>query len=1032
MHAIPSSHSSLASPSRGRKLAVLVLIIFSLVELLAILPSALKPDFLSPVSKIAQQLRQPVTSARSALFEGYQQLFPRQRQSQPLTIVAIDEKSIHQLGQWPWPRNQLANLITAINAHQPAAIGLDFYMPEADQHSVEKLTKLLPSGQQALKDQLLSLPGNDFQLAMALSRSPSVLGAAGFTVKAYTTSNHLESRPVEIIGQSPLEHINNFPQVLSNLKILEQSAAGIALLSIPAHLGGISRFPLLSAVNGQPIPSMPLELLRVATSADAVSVFSTPLGIQSMQVGDIKTPTQWNGEVWPYYTSIETSKDRYLSAVDVLRGNFDPSMLNQKLILIGLTGTGLSDMRFTLLNEQVPGIEIQAQVIEGLFDNTLLIRPDWLPFLELALVIVAGSLLIWRASWVQAHIKKSISYYPIKFTLVLIALSVLLMTAGLTLFVQFRVLFSSISVLIGVLLVSGVFFLDAVLLNLRGTQVKLAQLIDCGITFAKQKSQQQLLNAVHQSLTELAPHQSCLILLRSDKGEITPASHRGVSRAYTTGFEATSLLEQHLPSSLLQGKTKQLDAQDLAKLSRELVQLLEQIGNQSLNSLLLSPMLASDESFKGVLILINPTTPEGKPLRRFSPNTIKLVNSLVTQATVALENQQLVKAQQNMMDATVQILAGAIDEKSPYTGAHCERVPVLAEMLCKAACESQQGALQSFTLHSEDEWREFKMASWLHDCGKITTPEYVVDKATKLETIYNRIHEVRTRFEVLLRDADIARLKAIYEQGINRQQADNQFNIRKKQLLDDFAFIAKSNVGGEFLSQEDRQEIHRIGRQTWQRHFDNRLGLSAIELQRYPQDSASEFPVIEALLDDRPEHKVARPETKSLDPNYGFKMEVPELLFNHGELHNLAVSRGTLSEEERFTINEHIIQTIVILDQIPFPANLQRVSEIAGAHHETLIGTGYPRKLTEKELSVPAKILAIADIFEALTASDRPYKRAKTLSEAIHILSFFKRDRHIDGQLFDLFLTQGIYQKYAEQFLSAEQIDEVDIDRYLN
>lgn len=188
---------------------------------------------------------------------------------------------------------------------------------------------------------------------------------------------------------------------------------------------------------------------------------------------------------------------------------------------------------------------------------------------------------------------------------------------------------------------------------------------------------------------------------------------------------------------------------------------------------------------------------------------------------------------------------------------------------------------------------------------------------------------------------------------------------------------------------------------------------------------------MEPLLADRPEHLIERPPSKALDERFGFRMEIPDYLYNHGELHNLVVSRGTLTDEERFKINEHIIQTIYILEQMPFPPNLSRIPEIAGNHHETLIGTGYPRKLTAEQLSIPARIMAIADIFEALTASDRPYKKAKTLSESIRILSFFKKDQHIDPDLFDLFLTSGVYLEYAERFLAPEQIDAVDIEQYL-
>jgi hypothetical protein len=342
----------------------------------------------------------------------------------------------------------------------------------------------------------------------------------------------------------------------------------------------------------------------------------------------------------------------------------------------------------------------------------------------------------------------------------------------------------------------------------------------------------------------------------------------------------------------------------------------------------------------------------------------------------------------------------------------------------------KEGPFADFNFHSDEEWREFRIGAWLHDCGKVTTPEYVVDKATKIETIYNRIHEVRTRFEVLLRDAEIASLKAI-QSGADSAATAQEFHERRAQLIDDFTFVAECNVGGEFMAPECIERIKKIAGQTWLRHFDDRLGLSHEELRRYESMPVSELPAVENLLSDKPCHIIPRGFDKALDPRYGFKVQVPENLYNFGEVLNLCVERGTLSEEERFKINEHIIQTVVMLDALPFPRELRRVPEYAGTHHETLTGSGYPRKLTKDDLSVPARIMAIADIFEALTASDRPYKKAKTLSESVKILSFFKKDKHIDPELFDLFLSSGVYLRYAEHYLKPEQIDSVDVSKYL-
>ena len=453
-----------------------------------------------------------------------------------------------------------------------------------------------------------------------------------------------------------------------------------------------------------------------------------------------------------------------------------------------------------------------------------------------------------------------------------------------------------------------------------------------------------------------------------------------------------------------------------------------QTGYRSV-SMLSVPLSPREGEVIGVLQFLNALDPQTGAVIPFQPEQLRFVTAMAAQAAVALDNLQLLQAHKELLDAVIQLLAGAIDAKSAYTGGHCARVPELGLMLAQAACEVQEGPLADFRFQNEDEWREFRIGAWLHDCGKITTPEYVVDKATKLETIYNRIHEVRMRFEVLLRDAQIAQLQAL-AQGADPAQEQARFEARKAQLLEDFAFVAECNLGGEFMADERVQRLRRIAQQSWQRHFDDRLGLAHDELRRYPA-TAAPLPVTEALLADQPQHIVPRTATQVLDPKWGFKVRVPTHLYNYGEVYNLAVSRGTLTEEERFKINEHVMQSLMMLEQLPLPKNLQRVPAYAGTHHETLLGTGYPRGLDASQLSVPMRIMAIVDIFEALTASDRPYKKAKTLSESVKILSFFKKDGHIDPDLFDLFLSSGVYLRYAEKFLRPEQIDTVDVARYL-
>jgi len=432
----------------------------------------------------------------------------------------------------------------------------------------------------------------------------------------------------------------------------------------------------------------------------------------------------------------------------------------------------------------------------------------------------------------------------------------------------------------------------------------------------------------------------------------------------------------------------------------------------------------------GVLQLINALDDEGK-ISTFTERDQRYVEALAAQAAVALDARSLLASQDNLIEGIVRVLGGAIDAKSAHTGEHCARVPELAMMLAKEASICADGPLADFGFETEDEWREFRIGAWLHDCGKITTPEHIVEKATKLEMINNRIHEIRMRFEVLRRDAEIARLESLLA-GDDKVVAEVRFNATVQQLEEDFAFIAQCNIGGERLSQAAIERIGHIGTQVWMRYFDDELGLSNEErARRAAVVTPSSLPATEHLLADKPHHRLVRHASKAMDPKYRFAIAVPEDLYNHGELHNLRIERGTLTPEERYKINEHIMQTIVMLEELPFPKNLQRVAEYAGTHHEKMDGTGYPRRLTREQLSIPARIMAIADIFEALTSSDRPYKDAKTLSDAIAILADMRDRNHVDSDLFELFLKTGLHRQYGERYLKPEQIDEVDITQYL-
>ncbi len=414
------------------------------------------------------------------------------------------------------------------------------------------------------------------------------------------------------------------------------------------------------------------------------------------------------------------------------------------------------------------------------------------------------------------------------------------------------------------------------------------------------------------------------------------------------------------------------------------------------------------ETVIGVLQLINATDGKGGVIP-FSADVQRMVGALASQAAVAIDNQQLIEAQKALMDSLIKVMAHAIDAKSPYTGGHCQRVPELTKMLAHKAIESDAPAFANFEL-SEADWYELHVAAWLHDIGKVTTPEFVVDKATKLQTIYDRIHEVRMRFEVLRRDAEIKMLKAIAK-GKSARVERKKFKERCVELDEQWKFIAEANIGGEFMSKEKQDKVKEISAQQWYRYYDRKLGLAWAESKLF-EKAPPQAEGFESLLADLPEHSQGE--------------------YNLGEVLNMCIARGTLNDDERRKINDHIVLTIDMLKELPFPKNMRRVPEYAGGHHEKMDGTGYPNKLRGEQMSLPARIMAIADIFEALTAADRPYKKAKTLSESVKILYFMKKDKHVDADLFELFLTSGAYKDYAEQFLRPEQVDVVNIEPYLD
>lgn len=401
-------------------------------------------------------------------------------------------------------------------------------------------------------------------------------------------------------------------------------------------------------------------------------------------------------------------------------------------------------------------------------------------------------------------------------------------------------------------------------------------------------------------------------------------------------------------------------------------------------SFLTVPMKNHEGEIIGVLQLINCHDSQSGEIVPFPQSDQRLAESLASQAAIALTNRALINQLENLFESFIKLINEAIDEKSPYTGGHCQRVPALTMMLADAVNDTESGPLRSFTMTDKDRY-ELQIAGLLHDCGKITTPVHVVDKATKLETIFDRIALLDTRFEVLKRDAEIAAIakklalarEPALDEMTRRQRTyeiDGELRDTLRQIEDDRKFLRRCNIGSESMSKEEQDRARHIGlAYKW----------------RDVSGNTSNF-----LTDD--------------------------------ELTNLTIPRGTLTVEEREIINHHIVSTIKMLEALPWPKHLRNVPEYAGGHHERMDGKGYPRGLRRDQMSVQARIMGIADIFEALTAKDRPYKKGKTLSESLHILGKFKLNGHIDPDLFDVFVRAKVYLKYAEQFLDPEQIDVVD------
>ena len=541
----------------------------------------------------------------------------------------------------------------------------------------------------------------------------------------------------------------------------------------------------------------------------------------------------------------------------------------------------------------------------------------------------------------------------------------------------------------------------------RSIPLDLERLIHIGTALSSEKDTDRLLEMILDSSKEMVHADGGTIYLTTEdnslKFEIVKTDSLGIAMGGKTekeiSFDPVKLynnegepnLQTVVACSVIQNRTINIeDAYESKEFDFSGTRAFDRKTGYRSKSFLSIPLRNHEDDIIGVLQLLNALDKKTGKIIPFSIENQKLVESLASQAAVSITNRQLINAQKKLFESFIEVIAAAVDNKSAYTGGHCRRVPKLTLMLADAAVEVAEGPLADFKM-TEGQRYELEIAGWMHDCGKVTTPEYVVDKSTKLETIFDRINLVDARCEILKRDAEIESLRgklAPFEKSLGKSLGkslekpnvasgpDPELSQKQKKILEDREFIRTSNIGGEFMSEELKNRVREIAKQKW------------------------------TDMDGR---------------------EVPFL--TEDEAQNLSISRGTLNDAERKIINNHINVTIKMLEQIPYPKHLKNVPELAGGHHERMDGKGYPRGLTRDQMSVQARAMAIADIFEALTAKDRPYKKGKTLSEALRILGFFKKDNHIDPDLFNVFIDKKVYLAYAEKFLGKDQIDTVDPEK---
>lgn len=374
-------------------------------------------------------------------------------------------------------------------------------------------------------------------------------------------------------------------------------------------------------------------------------------------------------------------------------------------------------------------------------------------------------------------------------------------------------------------------------------------------------------------------------------------------------------------------------------------------------SMLVIPLINHENEVIGVLQLINKI--KNQEIVSFDKFDEKVIISLASQAAMALTNMYLINSLEDFINAFVATIAKAIDAKSPYTKDHIAKVEKIALLLAKAINDDE--TIYKDVKYTQNDYKQIALAAWMHDIGKISMPEHVIDKATKLEKIFDRIHLVEQRFELIKKDKEIEYLKQL----ISKDEFENSI----KQLNENIDFIKKTNLGGEFMLDEDIEKLENISKQTYVKNGES----------------------------------------------------LP--LLTQDELYNLSIKKGTLTKEEIDIIKNHAQLSLDMISELPFPKKYKDVLNIACNHHEKLNGLGYPRGLSDSQISLEDRIMILADIFEALTASTRPYKEAMKLSTVENILTTMTKRGELDKNLVDFFFNHDIFKEYSKEELKDYQLD---------